>query len=153
MEALKYRQYIENILEKEFKGATFEPCTKGVNTWEELQQYRNKPLRIYSGFCDTSIFENSDTNILMRFLHDLTHLKYNLSFNYSDEIKTAQIHKEQFIDIGSPKIICDLIYLDTYAQIKYYEKYKRFVQNQKAFVYSCYNNGVEFTLNQEKNDN
>lgn len=99
--------------------------------------------------CETSIYGNVYINLLARLWHDKLHLKHNKDFSVSDEIFVADAQRDEvyrFVEglHGKDRAInaSVLIWIDIYEQIVYYEKYKKFVDNQEEFVYGKF---LEYT--------
>lgn len=88
-------------------------------------------------------FIGKEYNIKFRALHDYMHLNNNLSFKFEDEKKLSDITCEYFVDIAKEYLnlnetelsnIKTVINAEIKGQIEYYEKYNKFVSDQKIFI-------------------
>ena len=73
-------------------------------------------------------------NDLIRVVHDFTHVKYGFSFSVVGELNTARCMYLE-LDHYISKNLNDLIFIDTVSQIYYYDKYKKYVSDQDAFLH------------------
>lgn len=79
---------------------------------------------------ETSIYGDARVNLAFRAWHDATHLQHGLGFNASDEIAVAHIQ------CASAGIARDraLLWADIAGQVRYFETFGEFPNDQKAFV-------------------
>jgi hypothetical protein len=80
--------------------------------------------------CETSIYGDASVNLAFRAWHDATHLAHGLGFNASDEIAVAHIQ------CASACIARDkaLLWADVAGQVRYFEAFGEFPNDQTAFV-------------------
>lgn len=108
-------------------------CNDAPNTWKELQRnaYDSRGrIRIYGGGSDHTIYGVNKVNYAFRAWHDNLHLQHNLSFKPDDEIKLAQIHADMITGDYEKQ----LIHADIAGQVKHWQKFNAFVDNQYRFV-------------------
>lgn len=80
--------------------------------------------------CETSIYGDARVNLAFRAWHDATHLEHGLGFNPNDEVAVAHIQ------CASAGIARDraLLWADIAGQVRYFEAFGEFPNDQKAFV-------------------
>jgi hypothetical protein len=146
--AQKIDDYVMLVKEKFFPDVEiYGADAEAPNSYDELRMWKGSPcLPVFTGGCDKTIFDTPETNYMMRGIHDLTHLKYGLSFKPEDEVECARHHVQQFKKVGAPDLFQRMIYEDTHAQVRYYAETGKFVDNQRAFVNAVLNHGLEAVL-------
>lgn len=123
-------------------GFSYEPADDAPNTFDALQaafrasQRGAKPLPVWSGACDETIYTNAEGNYAFRFWHDVIHAVFGLDFSHVGETETAA---KQLKDVeqhfGWDSIEARLFYWDPIGQIDYAaETGGQFVTDQRAFV-------------------
>ena len=80
--------------------------------------------------CETSIYGDAKVNLAFRAWHDATHLEHGLGFTPGDEIGVARIQ------CASAGIARDkaLLWADIAGQVRYFEAFGEFPNDQTAFV-------------------
>lgn len=103
------------------------------NSYQELLDKgidKDGKIIISSKASNTSIYGTPNANYLFRAWHDSLHLKYKKSFSLEDELFIAEKH----VSLIKGKYEKNLIWCDTFEQVKYWYKNKKYVDNQRAFV-------------------
>lgn len=132
---INYRSNYNFILE--------DHTTNNFNTLKE-EVKRDKFIRISEEGNNKSIYNRSYFNTIARLWHDTIHLNNDLDFSLEDEKIVGYIQIMDINDHGDKIGSCtqtiedakEIIYHDIINQVKYYYKNKKFVDNQKKFVYS-----------------
>ena len=110
----------------------WQPSDNAPETYEDLRQaYASLGYIPVSPIgCETSIYGDARVNLASRAWHDATHLQHGLGFNASDEIAVARIQ------CASAGIARDraLLWADIAGQVRYFETFGEFPNDQKAFV-------------------
>lgn len=104
-------------------------------------------LPVYDGGCEDTIYPDAATNHAFRAWHDSIHLANGYSFSREDEIKVGLIHMQQARRAGLSQRDQDMLIADTIGQIEYYEKFRRYVENQSLFVSDVLKLGLSKVLN------
>ncbi len=96
---------------------------------------------VFEGGCDSTIFSNKEYNYLFRAIHDKVHYDNKLTFSLKDERSVALIQAKDFYKRSKPffnkKIrynIYKLIICEIKGQIEYYQRFNKYVDNQKEFT-------------------
>ena len=122
-----------------YKVSDDAPSTfKGIKDWYNKHGY----FLIYGGNSDTTIFTSPEINIKFRAFHDHGHYKYNLSFSFEDEktlgkIQAVEVYNKA-LAMGYPNALAMkayyIILAEINGQIEYYEKYRKYLENQKEYI-------------------
>lgn len=124
------------------EGWSYYTTDNAPETFKDLKQRtRGKRIPIADYGSDTSIY-GKDINTLFRFWHDVTHLENNWSFSEEGETSVVTKHLEDAKEYGLSPLAQEILWADTYGQVKYYYKHKRFVENQLDFVWMCLQLGI-----------
>lgn len=127
-------------------GWRYYTTSNAPESWAELKRRsEDKCIPIANYGSDSTIYNTSVINMLFRFWHDVTHLENDLSFSYEAEKRVAELHYEEGKQFGLSSLALSILWADTYGQVKYYFRNKKFVDNQKDFVYSCVTHGIDKT--------
>lgn len=119
------------------------PTADAPNTWDELRSVDlSTGLPVWNGASESSIYIDSDHNVMFRYWHDLGHLRYDKSFTPEDEIALQwQYHmrelwywlaREDYSDAHN--LAMDMYVADTIGQIEYAQVHHDFPADQLAFV-------------------
>ncbi len=134
-----------------YPKVTYTPTPDAPEKFSDLKQFSGALsgdliLPIYDGACDRTIYDKPADNVTFRAWHDSIHLEKNLTFKKADEYQVGIIHCDQLRIIRAPQQVIDAVFYDVCGQIEYYERFGRFVDDQKAFVQDCLIHGLDFTL-------
>lgn len=136
--------------ECEGRGWSFYTTENAPESYSELVKRSSSmsiPIANYGS--DKSIYGDSITNTLFRFYHDVIHLEEELTFSLEDECKAADIHLKDAVEFNLSPLALQILEADTKGQVRYYFKWGKFVDNQKAFVQSCISKGIRNALRVE----
>ena len=118
----------------------FKVVKNAPSTYEALCAYvkKNKRYCVYSGGSDNTIYGDKEVNYAFRAWHDFHHVKQSLSFTPEDERQVIACQVNDILALyGDTKISRECIAVlraDGIGQVKYYEKYQDFPQDQAKFV-------------------
>lgn len=134
-----------------YPKVTYTPTPHAPERFKDLKQFAgaldgSALLPVYDGACDRTIYDKPTDNIAFRAWHDAIHLEKNLSFKKVDEYQVGIIHCDQLRLIKAPQHVIDAVFYDVCGQIEYYERFGKFVDDQKAFVQDCLTLGLSETL-------
>lgn len=104
-------------------------------------QSQDKVIPIADYGSDTSIY-GKEFNSLFRFYHDVTHLENDWTFSKRGETLTVEQHQRDANRLGLSALAKRILWADTYGQVEYYFKNRRFVENQLDFVWMCLQVGI-----------
>lgn len=108
----------------------------------ELKRWRNKNTLIGN----MPVLKNGDTvsiygaelNELVRYWHDIIHLKYDYNFTTQGDLKCALTHVSE---LGKFEYISErtkqAVFCDIYGQAAFYAKHKKFIIDGATFVYNA----------------
>jgi hypothetical protein len=127
-----------------FDGWNYRLTDKAPETFKDLLSFYNDepctiPIASYGS--DTTIYSfgiNSD----FRFWHDVLHISYGYNFSYAGETKVNELHMIAAQKAKLSPLALNILHADTQGQTEYYNKYKKFVVNQTAFVWSVVHHGI-----------
>lgn len=138
---------LEIWIEKESHKVPYSVCDNAPNTFNEMvRSYKaNKIFFVNGEASDTTIYSHKRYNIMFRAIHDKMHYNTGLTFSFEDEKTLSDVTEIEFrdwaIECGyidfCPKTVdnvCKIIEAEIKGQIEYYEKYKKYIDNQKEFV-------------------
>lgn len=130
-------------------GWSFVKTDKAPETYSELiEQSRNGFIPIADYGNDTSIY-GERVNTCFRFTHDILHIVLGCDFTVKGETEVIaqQLKDASYHGVSAGAYM--LFYYDTMGQVYYYEKHKKFVTNQVAFVEACVEHGMAYALENE----
>lgn len=106
------------------------------NSYEALKKdYAIKGIiTVYDGGCDKTIYSTPELNHAFRAWHDYTHLKHDLDFSRRGEFSVCDIQLDLLRVYNVPDYYLNIFEADIKGQILYYNKHKKFVDNQIKFV-------------------
>lgn len=137
------KQFLKFMHNKyKLQGWSFFPTSEAPENFKALKERTsNKRIPIADYGSDTSIY-GKKYNTMFRFYHDVIHLEYNKGFSSKDETFVAKKHIQDGISFGLSSLAIEILWADTYGQVKYYFNNKSFVNNQLDFVYMCLQVGI-----------
>lgn len=114
------------------------------DTFEKLQkaydhsQRTGLALPVWSGGCENTIYTNREGNLAFRYLHDCTHVQYDLQFTFQSEIEVALLMGLKIkLHFGKDSLEYKLYLADTIGQSIYAETHNgEFPENQMQYVLS-----------------
>lgn len=122
-------------------GFGFEDTTQAPTDFEALKRAYEyslktlKPLPVWSGACENTIFTNFHGNLAFRFWHDILHCTLDRGFDFYSEIEVGYNMLESVIrEFGIDSLEYKLLKADTIGQTTYYKHYKAFPENQLQFA-------------------
>lgn len=137
-------------------GWSYVETDDAPETYSDLvEQTVDKCIPIANYACETA-FLDPETNIKLRFIHDSIHLSRKLDFSCKNELEVSRIqleylsgyfaHYEVHDGISLKETCLELLHYDFHGQTLYYDRYKEFVNDQTAFIDSCFRIGLDNTL-------
>lgn len=138
----------EEVSEK--KGFTYFATADAPATYKQLVDAYNMSVAdgdmfpVLSEFCENTIYGSEETNMALRFYHDMTHHDSGLSFRMEDEMKLAQIHVGELSDCGVGKLSLPsrMLYADLAGAQLVYHLSGRYIENQEEFIDDAVHNGL-----------
>lgn len=112
------------------------------NTFKELKERSTGGVIPISGDNSENCLFPAYVNYLLRFWHDYLHLKHNLDFTFTDEIKVGELHIQEGKEAGLSYLAIEILRADTIGQSNYHKRHGEFPVYQDAFVYSCLQHGI-----------
>lgn len=139
---------IENFLlekEKELNvlGWSFKVSDNAPESFKDLKESTVDKCIVIAGYgCENTIYSTPHVNHVFRFYHDHIHLTLNKGFSKEGEISVINQHMKDIKNYGVSNLALNIFYYDTFGQVEYYFKQKQFVINQRAFIESCLQHGL-----------
>lgn len=147
MRLLEFTKAI-NLLEKWIEQAQLQVpyyvCSDAPNTYKSMIESRNKHgmFFISNKASGKTIYSNKKYNIMFRAIHDKMHYDNGLSFSFKDEKKLSDLTEQKFLQwcLDNDKNLITasnsmkIIHCEIAGQISYYEKNKKFVEDQLTFA-------------------
>lgn len=97
-----------------------------------------KRMLVYNGGCEGTIYGDPEVNYAMRAWHDWCHYRGNNDFSVAGETANCRMQQDQLIklygDCETTRRWCRILEAEVVGQRLYYERHKRYVQDQRAFV-------------------
>lgn len=97
-----------------------------------------KPITVYSGGSEKTIYGDPQVNHAFRAWHDWCHWQGRQDFNADGELMTCERQIRQLYDTfgwnGRTRRWADILTADIIGQATYLERHGRFPDNQKVFV-------------------
>lgn len=122
-------------------GINYEDSEEAPSTYEEVRQEfmtakaLNKPVRIYRGASDKTIYTSASVNWAFRFWHDYIHFYYELDFSEADELAVGSVQCAAVAaEFGLGSLEYRMMHQDTIGQVLYFAKTGEFIDDQLAFV-------------------
>lgn len=124
----------------------FEESEQAPETYEDIciefsrAKTLNKPVRVFKGASDNTIYDTPATNWSFRFWHDYLHYSRELDFSMQGEKLVGAIQCANVIsEFGLGSLEYQLMHIDTIGQVNHYAKTGKFVDNQLEFARSHFN--------------
>ena len=118
------------------RGYSWYPTSNAPETFKDLQEAADIgfviPIANYG--CNQTIYSSEHMNQLFRFWHDVIHLELNENFQEQGELAVALVHKQVAQERGLSQLAIDILWADTYGQVQYYNRFGKFVEDQKDFT-------------------
>ena len=109
------------------------------------------PFRVLGAFSDSTIFDSPETNLAMRFWHDIRHVWLGADYSVDDELEVASCHlaraKAAGFGLGSTEY--RLLYADTVAQTLFTAQFHCFVVDQRRFAMDYAEHGFDAAIERE----
>lgn len=122
-------------------GINYEESIDAPSTYEEVRAEfsqaitLNKPVRVYSGASDDTIYTHPSVNWAFRFWHDYIHFTRELDFSTRDEVLVGEVQcAEVAAEFGLGSLEYLLMREDTIGQVEYFAHYGEFIANQREYV-------------------
>ena len=95
-----------------------------------------RPLPVWSGACENTIYTSPEGNYAFRAWHDLTHLRLGADFSRDGEFAAAWQHQREAYLAGLSRAARQLLWIDTWGQFEYGLTHDgAFVENQLEFAW------------------
>jgi hypothetical protein len=132
-------------------GFTSKPTPDAPSRYDVLQAAvrhsteTGEPLPISSEHNESVIYTTPEANIAFRFVHDVNHVRRQLSFQLVDELELALWHLQELEGAGFPptSVPWRLLHADLIGQAQLMSLTRRFPLDQQRFVNSCLVDGFE----------
>lgn len=114
--------------------------TKAPDSLKKLKaEYAERGrITVYSGASDNTIFDDPGTNHKFRAWHDWCHLHLDADFSFQGEVRAAvlQIQHVMFrYGMGDTTYeIMRYLWAEVVGQAAYWQKHRKYVKDQRAFV-------------------
>lgn len=118
----------------------FIACAQAPNSLEELNQLlsSDKPMTVWSGASETTIFGSPEINYAFRAWHDAIHWKHQLPFTFEGEAAVAVKQVEELVGHypEHPQLnqFCALVLAEVVGQAIYANIHNEFPPNQRRFT-------------------
>lgn len=98
-----------------------------------------RPMRVWSGGSDCTVYGSAEANYAFRYLHDLGHYIHDLSFSFAHEVELSRIQAAQVAQAFGKDSLELLVYrADTEGQSTFNEMHGGpFPADQRLFVELC----------------
>lgn len=135
-------------------GFGWRPCADAPDGYDRLRAaYRRsrrtgQALPVSNLHCERTIFGNMETNVAMRFWHDIHHVERGCDFSPLEEIELALWHLEVLSQRGlAPSSLSwQLLQADLIGQTYCSALLCRFPDDQRQFVLDCVTGGLDWAL-------
>jgi len=138
-------------------GINFIVESKTTNCFDEFKKEteKNGYITVSSEGCYSSIYDNHVLNIRARVWHDLNHLQLNMDFSYEQELVVAKAQTDNIQAYADHKgsytfdiveLAKKIVIIDIKSQYNYYQKYGKFVTDQKSFVQNILWNETDYGI-------
>lgn len=125
-------------------GFSYIETEDAPESFEELQETYKvsaqtlKPLPVFAGGSDSTIYLSKEGNWAFRFWHDITHVSNGLAFTLADEVECSMIQADQVAKyFGTDSAEYKLFLADTVGQSVYAQLHSgQFPNDQLSYVKS-----------------
>lgn len=125
------------------RGWSYYVTDNAPESFKELKERSsNFCIPISNNGCEATIYSSAKFNHMFRFWHDVTHIELNSGFSLNGEMKVIKHHLKEAQEMNLSELAINILRADTEGQVKYYYRNKEFVNNQKAFVQTCLQLGI-----------
>ena len=134
-----------------FEGWTYNLREGNYNSFQEMldECKVTQHIQISTTGGSTAIYKG-DFNELLRFWHDVIHIKLNLDFYLESEILVAAHQIAECLAYGLPDLSISILEADVIGQSLYYKNHGEFVKNQTVFIEDCLGLGIEETASNKQ---
>lgn len=117
---------------------SFTVSENAPNSFKELKATcpDARKLVIFKGGSETCVYPTIEDNYIFRAIHDYHHITLNANFSMLGEFKTIRAHYLKLKAYKASKNALKLFLIDTRAQVEFYYKTGKFVENQKSFAFA-----------------
>jgi hypothetical protein len=122
-------------------GLNYEESEEAPSTYEEViaefqaAKTLNKPVRVYRGASENTIYTTPAANWAFRFWHDYVHFYWGLDFTKEAEIAVGRIQCAAVAaEFGLGSLEWRMMEQDTLGQVLYFAETGSFVDNQLEFI-------------------
>lgn len=129
-----------------FKGWNYFLTNNAPENFRELLSFKKGKIIPIANYGNNSIYSDDKINGMFRFYHDVVHLELNANFSREGEYMTSDKHIEDGKKYGLSELALTILKIDTRSQVDYYFLHKKFVKNQKTFLYSCLQHGSKTAI-------
>jgi hypothetical protein len=118
----------------------FDVAADAPQTFESLKAHLDarRRLVVWSGGSQATIYGELRVNYAFRAWHDWCHWQGNHDFSLEGEIATCEMQcrqlKQRFDDAENVNRWCDIIRAEIVGQGQFYQRHKRFPDDQRGFV-------------------
>lgn len=132
----------QKFLQRGTLGVDYVPSADAPNTYHDLmEEYfsaagERRPMRVYSGGCDNTVFGSPEANYAFRYMHDVIHAVNRLEFDICGEIQATMLQLECLGRI--PPEESRVFLIDVAGQALYHTMVGEFVEDQAGFCRQVY---------------
>lgn len=135
-------------------GFGWRPCVDAPDGYDRLRAaYRQSKrtgvaLPVSNLYCDRTIYGDADTNVAMRFWHDVHHVERGCDFSALEEVELALWHLDVLCRHGLEPtgLSWRLLHADLVGQTYCSALLGHFPDDQRQFVLDCVAGGLEWAL-------
>jgi hypothetical protein len=126
-------------------GFSYQPGPEASCQFATLQRtfaacaQTGEPLLVSDENSDSVIFRPPSVNFAMRFWHDVSHVRRNLTFDLVDELELSLWHLSVLEAAGYPPscLVWQLLHADLVGQVYVMSLTRRFPLDQRRFAEGC----------------
>jgi hypothetical protein len=124
-----------------FSGG-FDVSPNAPGTYKALKAHLDagKRLVVHDGGCEGTIYGDAAVNHAFRAWHDFSHSKGEHDFSVEGECRVFDMQRRHLLyvygDIPKWRRWIDILRAEVIGQRLFYERHKRFVENQRGFIES-----------------
>lgn len=123
-------------------GVHYVPVPDAPNTYGALmEEYFSaagemRPMRVYSGGADSSVYGSPEANYAQRYVHDIIHAVNRWGFDVGGEVQTATRQRMVLGTLTDEE--SRVLLIDVAGQVLYHVMTGKFVEDQAAFCQRVY---------------